>query len=259
MTVTIDLLADVGEGYGDYRVGDDAALLELMTSANVACGFHAGDPEIIDAMVRSCVSRAIAVGAHPGFADLRGFGRRLIEMAPGQVRADVLYQLGALSAFAAAHRTTVAHVTPHGRLGNASVADAGYAEGVLRAVEDFDPTLPIVTQEGELARLARERGIPVAITAMADRGYEADGSLADRRAEGAVIDEPERIVDRTLRMVLEGRVETVDGTEIDLECHTVLIHGDNPHALEVARRVREALLAHGVRLAPIGDVLASRR
>lgn len=255
---TIDLMADVGESFGPYTLGNDAPVLDLLTSANVACGFHAGDPMVMDATVRACLDRNVAIGAHPGFHDLVGFGRRAVQMTPAEVRADVLYQLGALSAFIRAHGGTgLAHVTPHGRLGNLCVTDRGYALGVLDALEAFDPTLPVVTQSGILADEARLRGIPVAITAIADRGYNADGSLVDRRLPGAVIHDAEAIVERVLMMAVDHRVVTADGQLVELDCHTVLLHGDNPEALEVGRRIRQSLTDAGVTLAPLADVLRS--
>ncbi|WP_432974713.1 LamB/YcsF family protein [Dactylosporangium sp. CA-233914] len=258
MTAHVDLVADVGEGFGAYRMADDAGLLDLVTSANIACGFHAGDPVIMDQTVRACHERGVAVGAHPGFHDLAGFGRRAVELSAAEIRAETLYQLGALDGFARAHGTRLRHVTPHGRLGNLCVTDAAYANGVLDAVEAFDPTLPVVTQSGELSRLARERGFPVAITCIADRAYNADGSLVDRRREGAVIHDANAMVERVLRMVIDRTVVTIDGVEVEMDFDTVLIHGDNPASLGLARRIRDELIAQGVTLAPLATVLAAR-
>lgn len=258
MRCRIDLSADLGESFGDYTMGDDDAILGLLTSANVACGFHAGDPRVLDRTVRACVERGVAIGAHPGFHDRVGFGRRPITMSTHEVATDTLYQLGALAAFAHRYGQSLQHVTPHGSLGNLCVSDPAYATGVLDAVEAFDPTLPVVTQAGALADLARERGIPVAITAMADRAYNADGSLVSRRLPGAVIHDPAIIVARVLRMVIEGTVEALDGTVVELGCQTVLLHGDNPGALDIAQRIREELLARDVELAPIRTVLGTQ-
>ncbi len=258
MASCIDLSADLGEGFGAYTMGDDEAILDLVTSANVACGFHAGDPMVMDRTVRACVERGVRVGAHPGFRDLVGFGRRPLSMSRQEVAADVLYQLGALSAFTRRYGVPIAHVTPHGSLGNLCVTDEAYAQGVLDAVEAFDPTLPVVTQAGLLAAGAAARGIPVAITAMADRAYNADGSLVSRRLPGAVIHDPDEIVERVRRMVRRGTVVTLDGEEIELDSATVLIHGDNADALALARRIRGVLAGDGVELAPIGAVLAGK-
>lgn len=255
MAKAIDLVADVGESFGAYEIGDDDALLGILTSANVACGFHAGDPQVMQRTITACLSHGVSIGAHPGFADLRGFGRRPIAMSTAEVRTDTLYQLGALQALTQAQGSSISHVTPHGSLGNLSVSDPAYARGVLEAVQQFDPSLPVVTQEGELARLAREEGVPVAITAMADRAYNADGSLVSRSEPGAVINDEEHIVDRVLRMVSTGTVEAADGSIVELDVATVLLHGDNPSALALARRVRAALVEDGIRLAPLSTVL----
>jgi 5-oxoprolinase (ATP-hydrolysing) subunit A len=256
---SVDLVADLGESYGAYTLGDDNAVLDVLTSANVACGFHAGDPMVMDRTVRACADRGVAVGAHPGFHDLVGFGRRPIRMTAEEVRSDVLYQLGALDAFTRRHGSGIRHVTPHGSLGNLCVTDAAYASGLLDAVEAFDATLPVVTQAGVLSRLAGERGIPVAITGMADRAYNADGSLVARALPGAVLDDPEVIVARVLRMVEDKTVTAYDGSTVEVDCDTVLIHGDNPEAVVLARRIRDALVERGVTLEPIGAVLAAKR
>ncbi|MGO2660517.1 LamB/YcsF family protein [Mycetocola reblochoni] len=255
MTISIDLVADVGESYGAYRLGDDS-LLDSLSSANVACGFHAGDPVEMDRIVGLCVDRGVAVGAHPGFRDVVGFGRRRIQLSRAEVRAETLYQIGALSAFTRRHGTDVQHVTPHGALGNLCVEDELYAAGVLDAVIDVDPSLPVVTQEGVLAELARSAGVPVAITAMADRGYRADGSLVPRSEPGAVIHDRAALVERAVRMVRQRSVTSVEGTEVALDCATVLLHGDGDDAAPVAAAIRSALLAGGVEIAPIREVLA---
>lgn len=177
MTRMVDLVADLGEGFGAYTLGDDAALLDIVSSANIACGFHAGDPDIMDATVAACVARGVAVGAHPSFPDLRGFGRRAMDCSAAEVRTDVTYQMGALSAFAAFHGTRVAHVAPHGRLGNLVGTRADYAAAVADAAAGVDPGLIIVAQDGELAQAARIRGLAVGIVGIADRAYQDNGTL----------------------------------------------------------------------------------
>lgn len=259
MTRKIDLVADVGEAFGVYTLGDDDRLLDVLTSANVACGFHAGDPQVMEKTVVACRERNVAVGAHPGFNDLRGFGRRPITMSIDEIRTDVLYQLGALHAIARANSVELSHITPHGSLGNLCVSDEDYALGVLKAVMCFDPNLPIVTQEGSLSRLARSQGFRVAITAMADRAYNPDGSLVSRKIEGSVIHDEDIVVERAVRMVTEGTVLAHDGTVMEIDVDTVLLHGDNPEALESATRVRDALSAAGVEFAPLTTVLAEKK
>jgi len=254
----VDLVADLGEGFGSYRIADDDAMLDLVTSANLACGFHAGDPRIMDATVAACVRRGVSVGAHPSFPDLVGFGRRAMDLTRDEVRTDVLYQIGALHAFTTAHGTRLAHVTAHGRLGNLVVTEARYALGVADAIEAFDPQLVVLTQEGELASIARERGLQVGVIGMADRAMNDDGTLVLRSEPGAVIHDPDVIAERTVRMVTEGLVRTVTGTDLPIACDTVLLHGDNAGAVALAQRVRADLAAAGVTLAPLPEVLAAR-
>ena len=255
MTYRVDLVADLGEGFGTYRMGDDDALLDVVTSANIACGFHAGDPCIMDATVSSCVRRDVAVGAHPSFPDLAGFGRRAMELTADEVRTDVLYQVGALQAFAAAHGTRVRHVAPHGRLGNLVATRTDYAVAVADAVASLDRSLIVVAQDGELAEAARARDLRVGIVGIADRGYADDGTLVPRTEPGAVLQDEAEIAERTVRMVTEGVVRTVGGRDIPVECDTVLLHGDTPGALALAHRVRKELLAAGVTIAPLPEVL----
>ncbi|GGS78616.1 LamB/YcsF family protein [Streptomyces violaceus] len=256
MTPTVDLVADLGEGFGAYTMGDDGALLEMLTSANVACGFHAGDPRIMDATVRTCVANRVAVGAHPSFPDLVGFGRRAMDLTPEEVRTDVLYQIGALQAFAVAHGTRVRHVAPHGRLGNLVAVRADYARAVVDAVASLDESLIVLAQDGELADAARARGLRVGIVGIADRAYRDDGTLVSRSEPGAVIHDPDEVARRTLRMVTEGVIRSVDGTDIPVACDTVLLHGDSPGAIALAGRIREELLAAGVEIASLDKVLS---
>ena len=246
---SIDLVADIGESFGAYTMGDDARILRTITSANVACGFHAGDPQVMDQAVRRCIEAGVEIGAHPSFPDLVGFGRRAMDLTRDEVRTDVLYQVGALGAFARAHRRSLAHVSPHGRLGNLVVADKEYAGAVAEAVEAYDPTLPILTQPGELELAARDRGLRVGILAMIDRAYEADGSLVSRRLPGAVLHDPEEIADRAVRLVVEKVVIARTGERVEVEADSLLMHGDNDPSIRAAELVRRRLEAEGVRVA----------
>ena len=255
MAHRVDLVADLGEGFGAYRMGDDDALLDVLTSANIACGFHAGDPRIMDATVASCVRRGVSVGAHPSFPDLVGFGRRAMDLTADEVRTDLLYQVGALHAFAAGHGTRVSHIAPHGRLGNLVATRADYAAAVVDAVSSFDRSLIVLAQDGELATAARSAGLRVAIVGIADRAYRDDGTLVPRGEPGAVIHDEARIAERTVRMVTEGVIRSTGGRDIPVDCDTVLLHGDTPGALALAHRVRKELLAAGVRIAPLAEVL----
>lgn len=255
---TVDLVADLGEGFGAYSLGDDSALLEIVSSANIACGFHAGDPDIMDRTVAECVRRGVSIGAHPSFPDLRGFGRRTMDLTADEVRNDVLYQLGALSAFAAYHGTRVSHIAPHGRLGNLVATRPDYAAAVADAAHRVSPDLIVIAQDGELAQAAVARGLPVAIVGIADRAYEDDGTLVPRSQPGAVIHDPATIVERTIRMVCEGVIESASGMKLPVVADTILLHGDNPGAVDLARLIRKELTAAGVTIAPLAQVLAAK-
>ncbi len=258
MTHSIDLVADVGESFGDYRLGDDEDIFETLTSANIACGFHAGDPRTMDTSVKACVSHGVAIGAHPGFPDLVGFGRRAMDLTHDEIRTDVLYQVGALNAFVRAHGARLVHVTPHGRLGNLVVTDRHYALGVADAVEEYDPTLTILTQVGELEREARARGMRVGVLGMIDRAYEDDGNLVSRREPGAVLHDPDEIAERALTMVLDGSVVSRNGVRVEVACDSLLMHGDNEASIRAARHVRSALEREGIQIeAPANPRLAS--
>lgn len=258
MQAHVDLVADLGEGFGDWTMGDDASLLEIVTSANVACGFHAGDPRIMDATARACAERGIQIGAHPSFPDLVGFGRRAMDLTSNEVRTDVLYQVGALSAFAAAHGTKVQHVAPHGRLGNLVAVRPDYAKAVCDAVCAVDDSLIVVAQDGELANEARRRGLRVAIVGIVDRAYRADGTLVPRSEPGAVIHDLDTLVARAIRIATDSTLEAVDGTVLQVQADSLLLHGDNAGAVATARAIRDGLTAAGVAVAPMAAVLASR-
>lgn len=255
----IDLVADLGEGFGAYAIGDDSQLLEIVSSANVACGFHAGDPDIMAATVAECVRRGVGIGAHPSFPDLRGFGRRDMGLSSGEVQNDVLYQLGALNGFAAFHGTKVTHLAPHGRLGNLVAVRPDYAKAVAEAAAGVDKELIVVAQEGELAKAARGAGLDVAIVGIVDRAYQEDGTLVPRSQPGAVLHHPAEIVERTLRMVIEGKLRCANGVDIDIDVDTVLLHGDNPGAVDLARLIRSSLIDAGVRIAPLAEVMDAKK
>lgn len=259
MQSRIDLVADLGEGFGDWSMGDDAALLQIVSSANVACGFHAGDPRIMDATARACAARGIQIGAHPSFPDLVGFGRRAMDLTADQVRTDVLYQIGALSAFATAHGTRVRHVAPHGRLGNLVAVRADYARAVCDAVEAVDPELIVVAQDGELADESRRRGLAIAIVGIVDRAYQADGTLVPRSQPGAVIHDVDELVARAVQIATESTLEAADGTLLEVQADSLLLHGDNDGAVATARAIRDGLTAAGVTVAPMADVLDAGR
>jgi UPF0271 protein len=245
----MDLNSDLGEGYGRWTLGDDAAMLQVVTSANVACGFHAGDPATIDRTVRAAVELGVAVGAQVSYPDLVGFGRREIDLPPGDLTADVLYQLGALEAFARAAGSRVRYVKPHGALYNRIARDPVQAAAVVEAVRRYDPDLPLLTLPGSAAMAAAAgAGIPAVAEGFADRAYTGEGRLVSRREPGAVLHDPGRVAARALRMATDGRVETVDGGEVAVEVRSLCVHGDTPGAVELARAVRAALEEAGVAL-----------
>ncbi len=247
----IDLNADLGEGFGAWRLGDDDALLEVVTSANVACGFHAGDPVTMARVCSSAAARGVAIGAQVGYRDLAGFGRRRIDIAADDLYADVLYQLGALAGFARAAGTTVRYVKPHGALYNTAADDADQARAVARAVAAYDPSLPLLGLPGsELQRAADAAALPFVAEAFADRAYTAAGRLVSRSEPGAVHHDPATVVAQAVALTRERRVRTIDGGEITVEADSLCLHGDTPGAVDLARAVRAALAELGVDIAP---------
>ena len=249
MTV-LDLNCDVAEGFGAWRIADDDALLTVVTGANIACGFHAGDPS---AMRRACVTavrHGVAIGAHVGYRDLAGFGRRFLDIDPAELTDDVLYQLGALSAFAAAAGGRVGYVKPHGALYGAIGSDERQAGAVVEAVRQFDPSLPVLGMPGSRwLALAGAAGLPTVPEAFADRAYTSDGRLLPRGEPGAVLTDPAAVASRVVRLATTGEVETADGTVLSVDARSVCVHGDTPGALGLARAARAALVSAGVTLA----------
>jgi 5-oxoprolinase (ATP-hydrolysing) subunit A len=243
---SIDLNADLGEGFGRWQLGDDDALLEVVTSANVACGFHAGDPSLMRRICASAADRGVAIGAQVSYRDLAGFGRRRIDYDLDELRDDILYQIGALSAFG-----RVRYVKPHGALYNTAAVDEGQASAVVAAVVDFAPDLPVLCQPGsQLARLASAAGLTVVGEAFADRGYRADGTLVPRSAPDALVHDPAVVTARAARMAVDGTVAAVDGTEVAVPVRSICVHGDTPGAVTLARGVRSALESAGLHLSP---------
>jgi len=254
MGLRVDLNADVGESFGPWRMGDDASILDVVTSANVACGFHAGDPSVMDATVARAAERGVAVGAHPGYLDLRGFGRRVLAVPPDELAADVLYQLGALAAIARARGVRLTHVKPHGALYNQCAVEPTIARAVARAVAGFGDGLALVgLATSACARdAAREHGLVFAGEAFADRRYEGDGTLAARAGKDAVIHDPPAAAAQALRIVRDGRVTARDGSIVTVRAETVCVHGDTPGAAAIAREVRRVLEEAGVAVRALG-------
>jgi UPF0271 protein len=248
--VRVDLNADVGESIGPWPMGEDERLIPLVTSVNVACGVHAGDPLTIDRTVRAALAHSVAVGAHPGYPDLVGFGRRDLDMAPDELEASLVYQIGAVSAFARAAGTTLNHVKPHGALYNLAARDPAVAATIARAVARVSGELVLVGLAGSaMLAAAADAGLASAAEAFADRAYEPDGTLRSRRLPGALLESPERAAAQALSIVREGRVESHDGRVVTVRADTICIHGDTPHAVEFATAIRAALEGAGVTIA----------
>jgi len=250
----VDLNVDAGESFGAYAVGADDAIVPLVTSVNVACGLHGGDPLVMRRTVRLAASHGAAVGAHPGYPDLQGFGRRAMAIPPEELVQILLYQIGALAAIAGAETVTLQHVKPHGALYTAAVADAAVAEAVIEAVGSV--ALPLVALSGSRwAERARQAGLRVAEEAFIDRGYRPDGTLVPRGRPGALITDPEQAAERAVRLVVEGTVQAVSGEALPVRADTLCLHSDTPNVAAIARAVRAALTAAGVRIAPLNDWL----
>jgi UPF0271 protein len=243
----IDLNCDTGESFGRYTLGDDAAMLDVVTSANIACGLHAGDPLVMQRTVEMAAARGVAVGAHPGYPDLQGFGRRAMALSAEELTSFLIYQLGALAGFAAAAGVPLVHVKPHGTLYNIAAEDASVATTIVNAIASYDRRLIVVTlPESALAFAAKSEGLRVAHEGFADRAYQEDGTLVPRNQTGAVIHDPDLAAARAVQMVTENTIETITGRTIPLRLDTLCVHGDTPNAPQIARALRDALEATGV-------------
>ena len=247
---TMDLNSDLGESLGAWPMGDDAAMLEIVSSANVACGFHAGDPAGILQTLRAAAARGVVVGAHVAYPDLKGFGRRNMDVSSADLVADVIYQIGALQGLAAAAGTCVRYVKPHGALYNTIAHDARQAHDVIAAIRAVNPQLALVALAGSpLVQWARDAGLRVVSEAFADRAYTPQGVLVSRREKGAVLHDPEQIAQRMLRLAQEGVIEAVDGSVVRIEADSICVHGDSPDAVAIARQLRARLEAEGIAIA----------
>ncbi len=252
----IDINCDMGESFGSYRIGEDEKIIEYVTSANIACGFHAGDPMIMAKTVQLAKEHGVAVGAHPGYPDLCGYGRRNLETFPGEVKNYLLYQIGALDAFAKASGMILQHVKPHGALYNLAARDEKTAREVIEAVRIFNPELILVMLSGSPgAQMAASSGVRIAQEAFPDRAYLNDGRLAPRSMAGALIHDVEQVKERVVRILKTGRLITIEGREISLKADTFCIHGDTPGAWKLAKAIREALQESGLEAAPLAQVV----
>ena len=257
--MALDLNCDMGESFGVYTLGADQELMPLVTSANLACGFHAADPLVMERTLALAREHGTAVGAHPGYRDLAGFGRRRMACTPREIHADVLYQIGALEALARAAGLTLRHVKPHGALYNRAAAHQPTARAVAQAVADFDPKLILVTlagPAGEMSRLAAaDFGLRTAAEAFADRAYTSQGFLVPRSEPGAVIEDVDAVVARSVQMAQSGTVKAQDGGRVELAPHTLCLHGDTPGAAGLAAKIRQALEQAGVELKPLAELV----
>ena len=248
----IDLNCDLGEATGAGAIEHDRRMMEYVTSVNVACGAHAGDPDTMRATVRSARDAGVRIGVHPGFADREGFGRRDMDLTSEEIENLVLVQIGALAAIARAEDMVLSHVKPHGALYNMAGRDRRVANAIVRAVAGFDRSLPLLALPGSvMVDAGREAGLDVVPEVFADRAFDADGTLVSRQRPGAVIHDPERMIERAVRLVRDGRVDAIDGTPLELSGETICVHGDTPGAEELAMTLRQGLEAAGVAVAPM--------
>lgn len=255
----IDLNSDVGESFGNYKLGMDEDVIPLISSANIACGFHAGDPTVMKRTIAIARENGVAIGAHPGFPDLIGFGRRNLDASLEEIKDYVTYQVGAIQAFAVAQKMKLQHVKPHGALYTMAVQNPVIWDAVAEAIAVLDKDLILFVLAGsnrsELEAIGTKHGIRMGFEFFGDRAYNRDGSLVSRKEPGAVIHDHEMVAEKVLKMVQEGKVVCKDDSEIDMAADTICVHGDNPSALALVKNIREALLTFGVEIAPPGDFL----
>ena len=250
-TVSIDLNSDLGEGFGAWTLGDDDALLDVVTSANVACGFHAGDPDILRRVCDLAAERGVVIGAQVGYRDLHGFGRRAMDVDPPTLTNEVIYQIAALDGFARVAGTRVSYVKPHGALYNAVVHHRAQATAVVEAIRLYDATLPVMGLPGALILdVADEAGLGTVTEAFADRGYTPQGTLVPRSEPGALLHDPWHIAERMVTMVKTGRLQASDGSDVAMSASSICVHGDSPEAVGIAVAVRRALSEAGIDVRP---------
>ncbi len=251
----IDLNSDMGESFGAYTIGEDENIINYITSANIACGYHAGDPSVMAKTAALAKQHGVGVGAHPGYPDLAGFGRRNLQTFPGEIRNYILYQIGAMSAFAKAAGTSLQHVKPHGALYNFASENEGAAREIIEAVKSYDPDLILVVLSGSIvAQLAKQAGLKVAQEAFPDRAYLANGQLAPRKLPGSVIHDEAVVRERVVKLITTGKLISIDGKELSLKADTLCIHGDTPGAWKLAKTIRESLEKEGITVAPLSSL-----
>lgn len=255
MTLSVNLNADMGEGFGAYDIGDDDAILKIIRSANIACGFHAGDPLTMRRVVERAKEEGVSIGAHPGFNDLWGFGRRRIQMNANELENLIAYQIGALQAMASFSGEKVTHVKPHGALNNMAAENADYAMAVGRAIKAVDPKLIYVALSGsEMEKAAVQLGLPLAREGFCDRLYDDNGNLVSRSIPGSVIHDPKVATEQVVRMVVEGEIVSASGKRIKRHVDSLCVHGDEPTAVALAAMVRQGLEDAGVKIVPLTEM-----
>lgn len=251
---TVDLNSDLGESFGRYTIGNDDKIIPLISSANVACGYHASDPVVMGKTIAMAKEAGIRVGAHPGFPDLMGFGRRNMNVTPAEAKAYVLYQLGALDAFCRVNGVKMQHVKPHGALYNMAAKDYTLSTAICEAIKEFDSNLIVLALSGgQLAKAAQDMGLRTAMEVFADRGYEEDGTLVDRRKEGAMITDENEAIARVIRMVKEKKVTAVTGKDIPIQADSICVHGDGAKALAFVEKIREAFEKEEIQISPLNE------
>ncbi len=256
MKAIVDLNSDLGESYGAYTMGMDGEVLKYVTSANIACGFHAGDPLIMDKTVKLALENGAMLGAHPGYPDLLGFGRRNLDITKEEAKAYMLYQLGALEAFAKANNTTLQHVKLHGAFYNTTSVNEKLAEGIVEGLLEYDRNIILLALSGcLLAKMAEERGLKVAHEVFADRAYNTDGTLVNRKLPGAMIHDEALALERIKMMVKEKKVQAIDGSFISIKADSICVHGDNPKAVEFVKFIKESLEKEGIEIKPLNSFI----
>lgn len=252
----VDLNSDIGEGFGSYCLGMDEETIKYVSSVNIACGWHAGDPLIMEHTVKEAIKNNVAIGAHPGYPDLIGFGRRNMDISPKEARAYMIYQLGALNGFAKANGTKLQHIKLHGAFYNQASVKPEIAEEIINGILDVDKDIILLALSGSyIANRAKERGLRVAQEVFADRAYNDDGTLVNRRLPGAFIHDREEAFTRIKRMVLEGKATSISGKEIDITADSICVHGDNPVAVEFVRYIRDNLIKNGIQIKSLSEFI----
>ncbi|RLL42825.1 LamB/YcsF family protein [Oceanobacillus piezotolerans] len=249
----VDLNSDLGESFGAYHIGQDELLMQYITSANIAAGYHAGDHNVLHHSVKMAITNTVNIGAHPGFPDLQGFGRRFLQVDPKEIYNMIVYQVGAVQAFAKLYNHELNHVKPHGALYNIAAQDSERAHAIAQAVYDVNPNLVLFGLAGsELVKAGEKVGLKVAQEVFADRTYQPDGTLTSRTEDNAMIEDADEAVSRVIRMVKDGKVEAVDGTDVDIKADTICVHGDSKQSLAFVRKLKKDLENHGISIKSVG-------